>query len=418
LTVFFVAAAVMIIGFLANILFKKTGWPEILFLIFIGIILGPVLNVFLESDLLPILPLVSTFTLLMVLFRGGLELNLSEIAAGSFRSIFQTLTYFAAGTILITLFTHFIIGWSLIDGLLLGSMISQIGEVVIIPMVKKLGLQNQSATLLSIESVMSSIVCIVFFFAFLASKTGDGTFNPMDVLTSIVTKFAVGIIVGVIMALPWLRVLFALEKNELTYIATLGYVLACYAISETLLGSGALSVLAFGVILGNYTQVLGLLRMKQPSASFSKVTEYLTRFQTELSFILRAFFFVLLGIIFEVSTSSIVAGLSLGLPIVAILLGARYMAVSASTWRSPMVSEKKIIVGLCAHGLTPALLSFIVLQYNFPNAYLFPLIVTSVIIMTNIIASVASFMYKRTKSHDQATVSIALGNEPVSDSEL
>jgi cell volume regulation protein A len=222
LTIFFVAAAVMIIGFLANILFKKTGWPEILFLIFIGIILGPVLNVFLESDLLPILPLVSTFTLLMVLFRGGLELNLSEIAAGSFRSIFQTLTYFAAGTILITLFTHFIIGWSLIDGLLLGSMISQIGEVVIIPMVKKLGLQNQSATLLSIESVMSSIVCIVFFFAFLASKTGDGTFNTMNVLTSIVTKFAVGIIVGVIMALPWLRVLFALEKNELTYIATLG----------------------------------------------------------------------------------------------------------------------------------------------------------------------------------------------------
>jgi hypothetical protein len=83
-----------------------------------------------------------------------------------------------------------------------------------------------------------------------------------------------------------------------------------------------------------------------------------------------------------------------------------------------MVSEKKIIVGLCAHGLTPALLSFIVLQYNFPNAYLFPLIVTSVIIMTNIIASVSSFMYKRTKSHDQATVSIALENEPVSDSKL
>jgi cell volume regulation protein A len=202
------------------------------------------------------------------------------------------------------------------------------------------------------------------------------------------------------------------------YIATLGYVLACYAISETLLGSGALSVLAFGVILGNYTQVLDLLRMKQPSASFSKVTEYLTRFQTELSFILRAFFFVLLGIVFEVSISSIVVGLSLGLPIVAILLGARYIAVSASTWKSPMVSEKKIIVGLCAQGLTPALLSFIVLQYNFPNAYLFPLIVTYVIIMTNIIASVASFMYKRTKSHDQATVSIALGNEPVPDSKL
>lgn len=398
LTVFFVVAAVIIIGLLANILFKKTGWPEILFLIFTGVILGPVLNVFLKSDLLPILPLVSTFTLLMVLFRGGLELNLSEIAAGSFRSIFQTLSYFAMGTTVITLFTHFVIGWPVIDGLLLGSMISQIGEVVIIPMAKKLGLQNQSATLLSIESVMSSIVCIVFFFAFLATKTGDGTFNTMNVVASIITKFAVGIVIGVAMALPWLRVLFALEKNELTYIATLGYILACYAISESLLGSGALSVLAFGIILGNYTQVLSLLRVKPPSPSFSNVTDYLTRFQTELSFILRAFFFVLLGLIFEVSTSSLVTGFSIGLPIVALLLGARLVAVSASTWKSPMASEKKIIVGLCAHGLTPALLSFIVLQYSFPNAYLFPLIVTSVIITTNIVTSVSSFMYRRKKS--------------------
>ena len=107
LTVFFVAAAVIIIGLLANILFKKTGWPEILFLIFTGIVVGPVTNVFLKSDLLPILPMVSTFTLLMVLFRGGLELNLSEIAAGSFRSIVQTLAYFAAGTNVVTSVSSF-----------------------------------------------------------------------------------------------------------------------------------------------------------------------------------------------------------------------------------------------------------------------------------------------------------------------
>jgi cell volume regulation protein A len=398
--VFFIAAAIIIIGFLANILFRRTGWPEILFLIFIGMLLGPVLKLFSESDFLPFLPLISTFTLLMVLFRGGMEFDLAEIAAGSFRSLVQTLLYFAAGMTLIALFTHFILGWQLIDGFLLGSMVSQTGEVVIIPMVKKIGIEAQSATLLSIESVISSIVCIVFFFAFLATKL-SGIFNPMTVLTSIVTKFAVGVIIGAIMALPWLRVLFALEKNELTYIATLGYVLACYAISETLLGSGALSILTFGMVLGNDKQILSTLRMEQLSPSLSEVKAYLMRFQTELSFILRAFFFVLLGLIFDASQSSIVTGLSIGLPTVVILLTARYMAVSASTWRSTMASEKKIIVGMCALGLTPALLSFIILQYNFPNAYLFPLVITTVIITTNIIASVSSFMHRRTKLHKQ-----------------
>lgn len=394
--VFFIAAAVIIIGFLANILFKRTGWPEILILIFTGILLGPILNLFSKNDFLPLLPLISTFTLLMVLFRGGLEFDLSEIAAGSFRSLLQAIAYFTGGMVLVALFAHFALGWQLIDCFLIGSMVSHTGEVVIIPMVKKLGIQGQSAVLLSIESVTGAVVSIVFFFAFLATKL-SGVFDPTAMLSSIITKFAVGMAIGAIMALPWLRVLFALAKNELAYIATLGYVLACYAVSETLLGSGALAVLAFGVVLGNDKRVLRMLRMNQLSSSFSEVKTYLMRFQTELSFILRAFFFVLLGLIFDTSLSSVVTGLSVGLPIVVILLVARYMAVSVSTWRSPMASEKKIIVGMCALGLTPALLSFIILQYDFPNAYLFPLIITNAIIITNIITSVSAFMHRRTK---------------------
>jgi Kef-type K+ transport system membrane component KefB len=107
---FFIAAAIIIIGFLANILFKRTGWPEILFLIFIGIILGSVLNLFSKNDIMPFLPLISTFTLLMVLLGGGLELNLSEISDGGFRSIFQTIAYFALGLIFVTLFHPFYLG--------------------------------------------------------------------------------------------------------------------------------------------------------------------------------------------------------------------------------------------------------------------------------------------------------------------
>jgi cell volume regulation protein A len=392
--VFLISAAIIIVGFLANLLFKKTGWPEILFLILIGILLGPVLKLFSQGDFLPVLPLISTFTLVMVLFRGGMELNLSEIIARSSRALFQTIAYFAGGLILVALFTHFILGWQLIDSLLLGSIISQTGEVVIIPMVKKLGLQDQSATLLSIESVASSIICIVFFFAFLATKL-NGTFNPASIVISIIAEFGVGIIIGAVMAIPWLRVISALEKNELAYIMTLGYVLACYAIAAVLQGSGALAVLAFGVVLGNDKQVLRALRIKQFSTSISEAKIYLMRFQTELAFILRAFFFVLLGLIYDASQSGLITGLSIGIPIVVLLIVARSLAVSASTWGSPMVSEKKIIIGMCALGLTPALLSFIVLQYNFSNAYLFPLVITNVIVVTNIITSVSSFVHRR-----------------------
>jgi potassium/hydrogen antiporter len=389
----FIAAAIILLGFLANLLFKKTGWPEILFLIFIGILLGPVLNIFSKSDIMLFLPLISTFTLLIVLFQGGLELNVSEFSEGGFRFIFQTIVYFALGLILTALFAHFVLGWQLIDSLLLGSIVSETGEVVIIPLVKKIGIQNQSAVLLSMESITGSLISIVFFFAFLTAKI-NGTFNYTAILASISIEFAVGIAIGVIMALPWLRVLYALEKNELAYLVTLGYVIACYAITETLMGSGALAVLAFGVILGNDRRVLKTLRMQRSPVGFSEVKTYLMRFQTELSFILRAFFFVALGLVFDASLSSILTGLSAGIPIVILLFIARYVTVSASTWRSPMSREKNVLVGMFALGLTPALLSFILLQYDFPNAHLFPLIVTNLTIMTAVITSISALRCK------------------------
>lgn len=47
--VFSVVGAILSIGFLGNIFFKKTGWPDILFLIAVGIVIGPFLNIFFQK---------------------------------------------------------------------------------------------------------------------------------------------------------------------------------------------------------------------------------------------------------------------------------------------------------------------------------------------------------------------------------
>jgi hypothetical protein len=53
------------------------------------------------------LPLISTFTLLMVLFRGGMELNVSEVVSGSARGLLQAGMYFALGVLFVTVFLAF-----------------------------------------------------------------------------------------------------------------------------------------------------------------------------------------------------------------------------------------------------------------------------------------------------------------------
>lgn len=397
LTVFFIVAGIMIIGFLGNVFFKRTGWPELLFLIAMGIIVGPVLNIFSKEEFLPALPLISTFTLLMILFRGGIDLNLFEVVSGSFRALFQTSAYFTIGMLSIAFFLHFMMGWEWIDSFMLGSIVSQTGAVVIVPMAKKLGVRTETATLLSIEATVTSIFNIVFFFAFLETRLGE-ILDLAEALTFIAARFSVGIVTGAIMGILWVRVLLLVEKEEFTYMATMGYILISYIISETLRGSGALTVLVLGIVIGNDEAFSRILRMSPPTPSFSEAKTYLVRFQGEISFILRTFFFVLLGLMFDVSHSSLFVALSYGIPIVGILIIIRYFVTSVSTWKSSMASDKGTITGMCALGLTPALLSLLPLQYNLPNAYLYTLTITNIIILTNIITSVSTLKCRRRNS--------------------
>jgi len=390
-------AAIIIIGFLGNLFFRKTGWPEILFLIAIGILIGPVLNIFSKEEFLPVLPIISTFTLLMILFRGGMDLNLFEALSGSFRALFQASAYFTIGMIGIAFFLYFVMGWEWIDSFLLGSIISQTGAVVIVPMAKRLGVRTETAALLSIEATVTSIFNIVFFFAFLETHLG-GILDLAEALAFITAKFSVGIVIGAIMGILWLRVLFFFKKEELICIVTVGYILISYVVSETLRGSGALTALALGIIVGNGEEISRTLRISPATPSFSEVKTYLARFQGEISFMLRTFFFVLLGLMFDLSESSLFVALSYGIPIVGILLVIRFLVTSSSTWRSPIASDKRIITGMCALGLTPALLSFIPLQYNLPNAYLYTLIVANIIILTNIITSISTLKCRRRNS--------------------
>jgi hypothetical protein len=55
-----------------------------------------------------------------------------------------------------------------------------------------------------------------------------------------------------------------------------------------------------------------------------------------------------------------------------------------------MASEKRVIVGLCQLGLTPVLLSFVLVQYALQLSRLFSLIIATLVVMTNIIAAIVA----------------------------
>ena len=157
----------LLIGFLADALLRKTGFPDILFLLLLGIFFGPVLGVFSKDDLMPITPYLVELSLIMILFYGGMEMNLSKVLRQSGRAALLAITYFLFVTIAVSFVAKFILNLDWIQAIMLGPMIAGTSSIVIIPLSKKLKISEETSLTLSLESTITDVLNIVLFFSIL-----------------------------------------------------------------------------------------------------------------------------------------------------------------------------------------------------------------------------------------------------------
>jgi cell volume regulation protein A len=390
--VFTVIAAILIIGFLGDLFFKKTGIPFFIFLIVIGIILGPILNVFPREPLLPALAIFAELTLLMVLFYGGLDTRFDAALRGGGRAFIQVAIYVLASTTIIGLLVHLLLGWDILQSFIFASMVGgETTAAVVIPLSRSLNFEEVTVAFLTLESAMNTIFSIVLFFTFVGAYA-TGVSNWLSALATIAEDFGVGIAIGILLGSVWVYILHFLQRQKFTYVLTLGLIFITYTLSTRLGGNGELSVLIFGIILGNYYL---LRRLTKRRMNMDPLQKQLRTFQEEISFLMETLFFVFLGLTFVINPAVIISNLVTAVVVVAVLLSVRYVATSVSTVRSEMRSERQGIILMCAQGLVPATLVIIALNLQIPLANDFLSIVTYVIILTNIITAVGAILSRR-----------------------
>ncbi len=338
-----------------------------------------------RSDLLPSLGVFAELTLLMVLFYGGMDTRFGALLKGGGRAFVQVVIYVLGSTVAIALVVYVLLGWDIVSSFIFASMVGgETTAAVVIPLTRSLKLAEVTATFLTLESAMNSILSIILFFAFLGVYQ-TGTANWTTTLQTVAANFSVGIVLGAVLSVGWIVFLHRFQERKYTYVLTLGLVFGTYAISSHLGGSGELSVLIFGIILGNYEL---LNKISSLHLSMEVLQKRLGLFQEEISFLMETLFFVFLGLTFEISTSSIHSNLTIGVEILFVLLLVRMLATSVSTRGSEMRSDWGSIVLMCAQGLVPATLALIAVEDGLPLADSFLNIVTYVIILTNIVTSV------------------------------
>jgi cell volume regulation protein A len=392
-----VVAGIIIVGFAGQFLFKKTGMPIFIFLILTGIIIGPVLNILPREPLLPALTLFAELTLIMVLFSGGMGLKSASVLASGGRAFVQTLIYVTFSIAIIGTLGVFVFKWGLLPSFIFASMIGgETTAAVVVPLSRCMKLSEVTTAFLTMESAMNSIFSIVFFFAF-ANVYTTGSSNWLASVTNIASQFSVGIVVGALLSLAWVILLHRFQKEKFTYVLTLGLVLATYSLTSELGGNGPLAVTAFGIILGNYYLVNKIFKRK---ISMDSLQKQLSKFQEEISFLMETLFFVFLGLTLIIEPSLLVSNLSLSIIILFILLAVRFVATRVSTFRSELRKERRVIMLMCAQGLTSATLAILAVSLQIPMADTFLNIATYIIILTNIVATAGSILNMRRRKSD------------------
>jgi len=100
-TFFGLLGGLLILAFLSNRLFGRTRVPDVLVLMVVGLLLGPVFGLVRAAQLQEITHAFGTLAIILILFEGGLELNLRN-----------TLCHFPGGLVLT--FTAFVLSFGMV----------------------------------------------------------------------------------------------------------------------------------------------------------------------------------------------------------------------------------------------------------------------------------------------------------------
>ena len=392
--IFSIVTAVIVVGFAGELFFKRTGIPAFVFLILMGILIGPVLGLLSRTSLLSSLGVFAELTLLMVLFYGGMDTKIGAAVKGGGRAFLQVIIYVIGSTLAIAALVSLLLGWDWISSFIFASMVGgETTAAVVIPLSRSLRLPEVTVAFLTLESAMNSIFSIVLFFAFV-NVYQTGAANWTTALTTVASNFSIGIVLGAVLAVAWIFILNHFQERKYTYVLTLGFIFATYVGSAQLGGSGELSVLIFGIVLGNY----GLLnKLTNWHLSMDVLQKRLGLFQEEISFLMQTLFFVFLGLTFEIAGVQIFANLTIGLEVLLVLLLFRIVSTTISTKGSELRENRREIVLMCAQGLVPATLAIIAVNHTpaLPHADSFLNIVTYVIILTNIVTAIGGIVRLR-----------------------
>lgn len=379
-------AGILLLGALGEFIFARTRVPDVVWLVTAGILAGPASGLISADLLKPGIPFFGAIALTVILSSGAFRLQLNEVATAAPRGIFLSLSGFVFSLVAVCGFLWLAtrlgyvrpsppLAW-----LMVGAIVACTSSAVIMPTMAMARVPSRIARMLEVESSATGALTIVVTMV-LIDLVVSGSTDISRPFIALARELGVGVAMGMVAAALLIPGIPSMRDKPHGYTVFLGSMLGVYGITYLLRGNGAIAVLVASLLVGNASSIVPRVFPGAQGQVFA-ATETIKVIQHQMAFLIKSFFFFLIGLMFPTDLRKVV----LAFVCVLFLAVLRVPAVLLST--RTMGLGKKEFWFLCAaipRGLAAGVLATLPMQYGVPGAenlapVIFAVIVLSVLV--------------------------------------
>lgn len=334
-------ALILLLGLFLGSMFSKMKLPGLLGMIIVGIILGPHAFNLIDKSLLNISTDLRQIALVIILTRAGLALDAADLKRAGRPAILMCFVPACVEIIGTIILAPVLLGVTVLDAAIIGSVIAAVSPAVIVPRMIKLidegyGNKHCIPQLILAGASVDDVFVIVVFNAFisLASTGTISVINFLQIPVSILTGIGIGAAMGSILVIFFKK--FHM-RDSVKILIILSFSFLLLELQNRLEGiiplSGLLAVMSLGIIIKQNYSVLAV----RLSAKYNK-----------LWVAAEVFLFVLVGAAVDLKYAA-----AAGILAVLLVIGAlafRMSGVAMSLIKTELTKQEKLF---CMIAYTP-----------------------------------------------------------------
>jgi cell volume regulation protein A len=280
-TILIIAAVFLLLGVLASKVSDRLGVPVLLLFLVLGMLAGSegVGGIYFDDP--SIAQSIGIVALVLILFSGGLDTQWSSVRPIVREGILLSTLGVLLTSLIVGLFTHFVLGFSLLEGFLLGSIVSSTDAAAVFSVLrsKAIHLTGRLKPLLELESGSNDPMAIFLTIGAIGFLTTESV-SVWGLIGQFVFQMAAGGLLGYLAGRVMVMIInrIKLGSEGLYPVLTLGMVLLVYGSADVLQANGFLAVYLAGLVLGRHDFIhkKSIARFHDGTAWLMQIAMFLT----------------------------------------------------------------------------------------------------------------------------------------------